>query len=283
MISLDSCAEDLKSPDYEAAILAVFKILHLRTAIISDPQNSNKVLWCLSRLITHSDTDIIEPVAWAMDHICELFPPSLEGADRANLLRIVQQSVSNPEELAQNLFLLNAYAKPVDSSMSKAFFSHDDPRVQLAASSLFCSTCKKDELDMALPYLGHPRPWFRRLCAFHLRRFGAKELYNALEAQLSNKDIYLRKMVLDALSYLPVNGSSVRILLLCSRDPVDEIRMKSLEVMGMYAHQSTKIRIQEMTDDLNIEICEKAEALLEAGTAAKVTDINLEDPMGLLY
>jgi len=283
MISLESCAEDLKSPDYETATLAVFKILHLRVSIISDPQNSPKILWCLSRLITHSDTDIIEPVAWAMDHICELFPPSLEGADRANLLRMIQQSVSNPEELAQNLFLMNAYAKPVDSSMSKAFFSHENPRVQLAAVGLFCSTCKKEELDMALPYLGHPRSWFRRLCMFYLRRFGAKELYNALEAQLSNKDIYQRKMVLDALTYLPVNGSTVRILLLCSRDPVDEIRMKSLEVMGMYAHQSTRIRIQEMTDDLNIEICERAESLLALSVSPKVTDLNPEDPMGLLH
>lgn len=260
----------------------LIRILHLNPSVVQDPEHAESLLFALCLAQVRAQDSFFRLIAEARQDLEALFLKSPSPSHRPPILKTITSNLEDPPLLAASMLRLCPYSGRQDLSLARQFLRHQDGRVRAAAIELFIRSTPIEELGGILPWICDPLPLVSHHAAFMLSRYPLDVILRTLRSMASAREPGRRRAALMTLSRLEPTPEIEGLMVTISRDPVPQIRMEAIEILKTRNVEIARKRLEELSRDMDIDVCEKAtQALEEFGSSPPRNFVKIARPLRL--
>jgi hypothetical protein len=138
-------------------------------------------------------------------------------------------------------------------------FQNEEPRVVAFALEAYSRFATQSEiLQYVTPFLWHENNRIRANAIVIAGALDFSQVQDSLESMMDTTRISMRESAVWAIGELPPNTALKNLLLNALHDPYRDIRLRAIDILSEYPYEDVINQMKRLSNDMDIEICEKA-------------------------
>lgn len=268
-INLQKIRSDLEHADPQIQTFALMSISRLSPELVDSASEIQVVYDRLQKLIASDNPDVVFLARKATNHVDAVFRPYLKEKrqaagpprdprtmEREELLATLDVGL-DPKLLSALVMRFVEVGRREDLSALAPFLGHEDDRVRSNVVEVYAALGSREHVDVLKPLLADRNNRVRGNVIMALVRLGETDVRRPLEEMLCMGMISMRETAVWALSQLKLPFIE-DLVLRASHDPYDGVRLRATKTLGTYVTRRAIVRLKELMNDLDINICEAA-------------------------
>lgn len=267
----ENIIHDLQDADQESILLILVKCLKLQKKWINDSHKNYLLLLEISKHLNKSK-QIYALAVRAQKHIDFMFPRWTsvdQKSAREYVVEILESPTASEHDISSALFILQKIIRPVDNIYLRPLFSQKNQIIRSLAFTCYAQIPSVEDIPFLFDELFHFSPMIVSILNTLIQEGARKDFFNYFLSKVTDSDINYKIKLFEICKRLQTSNELIQAIRIFSQIPNKEIKILLLEVIDYHKCPQIEPILQQFLNDLDIDICEKAEQIKSNLSPAK--------------